>query len=94
MLWVEFSVLSVSEPLENCEKKVKEDLDGVLEYCFRQNFFFQAKLKIPFIFGVLTHFDFYLFPDFHRRNDSFKNHRRKLQYVWDGLTQFNGLMEF
>lgn len=76
------------------KKKWRKPWMGFLEHCFRWNFFFQAKFKIPFIFGVLTHFDFDLFPDFHKRNDSFINHRRTLQYLWDGLTQFNSLMEF
>lgn len=29
--------------------------------------------------------------DLYKRNDSFINHRRKLQYLLDGLIQFNGI---
>lgn len=44
VLWVEFSVLSVSEPLENCEKKVKEALDGVFRTLFQTELLFPSQV--------------------------------------------------
>lgn len=76
------------------ERKWRRPLTGFLEHCFRLKwstsfifFFSQAKIKLHLYFGY--YFDFENISWFTQK----EWHGRKLQYLLDGVTQFNGVIK-